>query len=220
MPRERHVKRRRRRKRRKTQLVKQPGMLGKTFKQKFRYVTRISMDPGTGTAATHVFSCNGLYDPDITGTGHQPIGFDQIMGFYNHYTVIGAKMRATFVSQSTSPISGSSLCAIAVKGDTTPVTDPETILEHGGANYKICTSGNASQKVVLTKSVSLSKFLGQKVLQEDNNAGTASANPLEGVYFHLINSGLLGTEDPLALNVLVQIDYIAVMHEPRWLPGS
>lgn len=35
----------------------------------------------------YIFSCNGMYDPNITGTGHQPMYFDQLMALYNHYTV-------------------------------------------------------------------------------------------------------------------------------------
>ena len=39
---------------------------------------------------------NSLFDPDFTGTGHQPYYFDQFATIYQRYTVIGSKLTATF----------------------------------------------------------------------------------------------------------------------------
>lgn len=52
--------------------------LGKYFKSHNRYVEGfIDLNPGAlGSNAPYTFSANGLYDPNITGSGHQPIGFD------------------------------------------------------------------------------------------------------------------------------------------------
>lgn len=44
----------------------------------------------------HQFSLNSLYDPDITGAGHQPRYFDQWGGFYDRYRVNGAKLELDF----------------------------------------------------------------------------------------------------------------------------
>ena len=56
------------------------------------YSDQITLNPAAGTVSKHVFSANGLFDPNITGVGHQPRGFDQYMALYNHYTVIGARI--------------------------------------------------------------------------------------------------------------------------------
>ena len=39
---------------------------------------------------------NSLFDPDQTGTGHQPYYFDQFAALYNRYTVLGSKLTAEF----------------------------------------------------------------------------------------------------------------------------
>ena len=36
---------------------------------KLRYCENISVDPGAGVAGTYTYSANGLYDPNISGTG-------------------------------------------------------------------------------------------------------------------------------------------------------
>ncbi len=39
------------------------------------------------TGSEYVFRLNSLYDPDLTGTGHQPYGFDQFAALYSRYKV-------------------------------------------------------------------------------------------------------------------------------------
>lgn len=47
------------------------------------YTSGVSGIVGT----TNTFQLAGLFDPDTTGVGHQPYGFDQIAAFYKIYTV-------------------------------------------------------------------------------------------------------------------------------------
>ena len=63
---------------------------------KMRYVEEFELNPGLGSVASYVFRANGLYDPNYTGAGHQPYGFDQWMTYYNQFTVLGSKMKAIF----------------------------------------------------------------------------------------------------------------------------
>ncbi len=52
------------------------------------YTTGVNGIVGT----TNTFQLNGLYDPDTTGVGHQPYGFDQLATFYKLYTVRNARV--------------------------------------------------------------------------------------------------------------------------------
>lgn len=53
------------------------------------------------TPQWHTFRMNNIYDPDYTGTGHQPLGFDQWATFYKHYRVLGCAFRITPIVEST-----------------------------------------------------------------------------------------------------------------------
>lgn len=48
-----------------------------------RYCETRVVNGTTGALGTYVYSANGLFDPNITGTGHQPYGFDQMIAYYS-----------------------------------------------------------------------------------------------------------------------------------------
>jgi hypothetical protein len=57
----------------------------------------------SGTAGIHgtkqVMNLNGMYDPDSTGTGHQPYGYDNFLGtIYTYYRVTDVEYRVTFTT--------------------------------------------------------------------------------------------------------------------------
>lgn len=55
------------------------------------------------TNARALFRCNGMYDPNETGVGHQPRFFDEMSGFYDRYRVIGSKITCKFINLSNEP---------------------------------------------------------------------------------------------------------------------
>lgn len=54
------------------------------------YYDTKTIAPDTG-AAKHVFNLANIYDPDVTGGGHQPAFYDQWKTYYNKYRVLGAR---------------------------------------------------------------------------------------------------------------------------------
>ena len=60
----------------------------KTKVVRLKYVEFFSSNTGTAVPAVKYFSANGCYDPYISGTGHQPRGFDQWTAFYDHYCAL------------------------------------------------------------------------------------------------------------------------------------
>lgn len=64
------------------------------FYGKFRYAETFTFTTGTGgVMGTHqVMRLNNLWDPNYTGTGHQPYGFDQTYLLYSKYQVKRVKV--------------------------------------------------------------------------------------------------------------------------------
>jgi len=183
---------------------------------RLRYSTNCSFSSASGVVASYVFSANGLFDPDITGTGHQPMGFDQMMLSYNHYCVTDARIRCTFKNTTGSTLQ----VACAVTPSATPSSVIDTILEFGGLQTTCLeVKGTSGAVQTIAAGVNIKSIQGnQFVLDNPNLQGSAAANPVEQTYFILYtwdSSGTTGTA-----NCDVQIDFNATFTEPRVLSPS
>lgn len=164
---------------------------------------------------TQVFSCNGLYDPYITGAGHQPAGFDQLMTMYDHYVVIGAKAIVTFINNDTQdPM----IVGIDVRDSVSAQFDSRVIIETGTAKYaNISPRDSGQNQITMEYKLNPNKFLGRShPLADPTLKGTTSANPTEGCFFHIFggnldDQGTLGTE--ITFNLC--IEYQTILIEPK-----
>lgn len=57
-----------------------------------RYIQSGTMVCVAGSLAIQQFRTNSMFDPDLTGTGHQPYGFDQWKTYYGTYMVKSSKI--------------------------------------------------------------------------------------------------------------------------------
>lgn len=194
--------------------------LGKTFKFKTRYcqLGNVLNVGASGFPVTHVWSLNGIFDPNITGTGHQPIGFDELMPFYDHYCVIGARVRVTATNHD--PNQAQTIALQIKDNDSTSVLLTQAI-ENGLVNYKtLGRAGTAAGTKTLTTMINTSKFFGRKVLQGTKYQGTISANPEDGVYLHVIVSPADQSTDLGSVFYTIEIEYVAILTEPKVLGQS
>lgn len=65
------------------------------FLTRLRYFERVPLQNvgSTNTASVYSFRLNSLYDPNFTGTGHQPYQYDQLTPMYNNYIVTQADFK-------------------------------------------------------------------------------------------------------------------------------
>lgn len=173
-----------------------------------------------GFTASRFFIANGLFDPDISGSGHQPMGFDQMMALYTTYTVMRATLTITGLPESNGTCFG-----IYLSPDTTSITDPIRLIENGLMKF-IHLSPN-SGAVNRIGSVSMSCDIpayfgrprGRTLLNDDNLAGTSGANPFEGVYFGIC-AWCFYSSAAVIVDYDVMLTYDAIFHEPRKLTVS
>jgi len=181
---------------------------GRTRKAKLIYGDRYVIDDG----GTQVFSANGLYDPDTTGIGHQPRGYDQIMQMYDHYVVTRAKIEVWGGT-----IGVASVLSIRVRdGVDIASFDLKDVIEDSNGVYKV--TGQFSPGYVCLE-VDVPKFLGRtNPMADPQLKGSDVAIPAEGAFFHVSASTLDAVEGSLN-NVIVRITYDATFIEPK-LPVS
>ncbi len=167
----------------------------------------------SGAVGNYIFAANGLYDPDVSGTGHQPMGFDQMMVFYYHYTVLKAKIKATFKNNSASL---PAYVAVSRNGSSSPVTDMNQLVESGNVEYHFTNrSPDTGCFCTLTLDMDISKFEGVDDLMDDNTyRGDVAANPSDIAYFHL-SAWNVTDSSSFTHTVDVVIEYEVMFTEPR-----
>lgn len=182
---------------------------------KLRYVQEYTLDPSSGTPVYQVFVCNGLYDPDATGTGHQPMFFDQLTAIYNHYEVYGSKITAKFLPNGSS----SAYVGIYMDDNATSSSVLTTLIEQGPTvNHKVLLS-TSSRPVVVKKTWSQRKVFGASARGTYNLIGTSASNPPEKSYFMTWAAGV-NSGDPAAITVLVTMDFFCVFTEVQTITSS
>lgn len=188
---------------------------------RLKYCQIESANPGAGTAADHIWRATGIFDPYYTGVGHQPMGSDEWAFFYNHYHVIGAKIKVLFSSTATGNTSNY-IGTIHTSADTTAVTDLETLLERTGTQWGNVAPVDAGKPLTLVKKFSTKRFFNCKdVLDNDNLRGTiAVSDPSENAYFHVGVFNPDGTTDNVNCNLTVEIEYICILTERKSLVKS
>lgn len=185
-----------------------------------KYNETVIIPTGTlGTMSTYNFTCNGMYDPNASSTGHQPMYFDQLSALYDHYTVIGSKITVTFSNQT--GVDGNNrpcTVGILITDDGVITGNVNTLKENGYAKWK-WTGSLGYEKAIVTNKWSAKKTFGGSILGNDNLQGTPSVNPTELSYFTLFVDS---SQSAIASSVVadVTITYIAVWDELKEVASS
>jgi len=198
------------------QVISGGRLLPEKSKYLFKYAEKVSIDPPTGGLSSSYFiSTNSLFDPNRSGVGHQPYGFDEFMTFYDHYTVIGSKITITLLNTG-STSTDTYLVAITERDTTSAVADITHLIEMGNSTYATIAAANGSSGVAtLTHRSNPAKFLGRSApLADPDLKGTVSSSPVEESFFE-INVANFSIDDPPTIDVLINVEYIAVLTEPK-----
>lgn len=211
MPYKRKYRKRRRRKRG-LQLLRAP--VAPKFFTKLRYYEYITIAIGPGTATGHLFGANCLYDPNITGVGAQPRGWDQLIALYNHAHVLGSKITVEFFNKDPNyPIQA----GVRVLTDPTISTSLKDYMEAPNAKHTLLgIRGESSANKRLTEKFSAKKeFSVKNVMDNHDLKNSATANPTEIGYFLVWGCSQDETDDATNIQCSVTIDYITMFSEPN-----
>lgn len=209
----------------KAKLAPSRGLYGlpDEFTTRLRYVDVYTLSSVSGAIAKQVMRLNGLFDPDFTGTGHQPYYFDQLAALYGRYCVIGSKLTAEF-SQianaiATAQPAGPMLVGVTADTDGTIGSTLSTLLETSGV--KTCFMGNqigGNNVKVLTCTFSPERDLGVSV-DDDTVSSAVTTNP-SAQFFGGVFMSEQGTATPTAVMVKIQVEYYVKFSRVTEISGS
>lgn len=179
-----------------------------------RYYSKVLLNATSGAVDDHAFAANDLYDPDRTGTGHQPYGFDQMAALYDHFVVIGSSCKV--VAGGT----GDHRFGIFVADNSTVMTDLTAWGEMGTAQSKRLPLAGGQVRTVMKK-ICPQRFLGvsRTEYMDDQFKGSNSASPSEQAFFH-VGAWKADAGDPGQVTVEVFLTYIAIWIEPKRVSTS
>lgn len=221
-----HVSRFRRRRVRLIRNRFSPLFMPQKYICRLKYAQEISLNSSGSGAVCQSFRANDLYDPDQTGGGHQPMGFDQLAALYSKFTVIGSKIEMWPVVTSTTAGTPSyyglrltdTVDDVATKliGDIMEqekVSAPAPIAMNQQVGSTTSFAGKRQVKF------SLKKFFKVKSCNDTNFQCTSAASPTTQAYFVCWNVGV-GNADAVIITYFVRITYIVMCTLPKLVSQS
>jgi hypothetical protein len=129
--------------------------------------------------SVYTYRLNSLYDPDETGTGSQPYGFDELMTLYTYYRVesVDIEVEATNIGGN------AALVAVAPSRLATDPTSVQDVAAMPHAKHALLPN-IGDNKILFTFHVNIADLLGLVGNVDDNLIGTASTNPTRMCYMH------------------------------------
>lgn len=191
---------------------------------KLNYAGEFTLNPdNTGAAVVHDFRANSLYDPDQTGVGHQPMGFDQLCLMFNHFTVVKSYIKVTCLCDQTlnQPPSAWGIALTGTNNEivgstlTDILEDDHGKFRQGGIVFSAASKWASQQK----SKFDLKKFFNKTTWDDDTFRCTAAANPAEVAFFEVWATSVNGTE-PVVTPFIAKIQYVVLCSEPKMLDPS
>lgn len=189
----------RRYKRRKTSTMyaKKPSLVADRFFTSLKYSQMVAFS--SAGVNTQTFRGNSLFDPDFTGAGHQPRGFDQLAVLYTRYKVHASTMKCRISNDSSVPlvvtITPSILSAVV------PINLP-TIAEIAYSKTILVPATGGTNVGFLMSSMMTKVIRGEKILDDDYSA-LITANPAKQ-WFWVIS--MAATDAATTINCNIQFE--------------
>ncbi len=166
------------------------------YRVRLKYCDKVQLTTtgSVNTAVVYSFRLGSLFDPDYTGTGHQPYMYDQLTAIYNKYIVEKVDYEVRFRQIASSPIT-SLWCGMSLITDTNVAASASgdtlnEIRERSTALVRpIAAVNNAANFVKFRGSVVLKNLYGLSDAQyygdQEDFAALYNANPSRQCFLEL-----------------------------------
>lgn len=202
-------------------IIRQPSSLPDRLYVKLVYREQLSWSQAANQLADNVYRGNSLFDPDLTGTGGQPFGFDQWTAFYGSYTVLGSSIEVVSMLNNNSAVGNTRAAVIPTNTSSQfGAAQQELAEEVPYGKWGTCRMGAAGVGQCTVKSyMSTAKMAGvvrPAVQIADSFSALYTANPTAPWFWHVINYFPGGSVGNQSLIQNVKLTYYCVF-EGRFL---
>lgn len=174
------------------------------LKCKLKYAQQLTIT-GTPTTSAQVFRLNSLYDPDVTGAGHQPQQFDQLLTLYTEWVVTGCQVNIKLLNGA----SDSARVVVVVSETNNSSSAIDVLGEYKYADeFLLGPSGSNIEEY--KRRFDLRKLLGQEELESDPNMYVSTAANPQDVAYLWIKAGSLDGIATSKVYAIVELIYECV----------
>jgi len=195
------------------------ALLKKKMMVKLRYVDTVSLNAGSAAIVNHNFSANGIFDPDTTGTGHQPLLHDEYALLYSRYRVTSSTIKVTpIISAVTNQVPALWGCFLDDNGTLSYSSATQAIEDKTRTRqWRLMQQPlNGAQNNANNRPV-IAKFNAKRDIAHDSDTGTAFGGNPTGVpltQFYVIWSGSVLGNDPGLTEFMIELEYTCELTEP------
>ena len=175
---------------------------------KLRYVENLTISGSAGAVGYKIFAANGLYDPNISDTGHQPMYYDNYTSIYDQYVVLGSKITVHIMNSGTVDVL---MFGIVGDDDSTISTNTDTLMEQNNSVYTLSGTVNSEPKV-LTMTFEPLRDFGVDAKDDGASSTGIGANPAE-MWCYGVWAAAANGSSSIACNFIVEIEYTAKFTE-------
>lgn len=116
-------------------VMKGVGFISPRLITRMKYTDNVTISTLPTVTSSYEFRLNSVYDPNYTGSGHQPYGFDQLAALYSRYRVFATK----WIIQIPPTSDVLHMAVLPVNGATT-ITSFTQVAEYPKAMVKSCSA--------------------------------------------------------------------------------
>lgn len=186
---------------------------------KLRYTERITMASAAGIPASYLYVGNGPFDPNSTGAGLQPEGFDEWSTLYSKQRTIGSRMKIRGITTS-STLSFEELVLAPLVNTISVITDINNLKSAKYAKTAIVATNVAPPTITSTASTAQTVGISEEAVEADiAYASNTTALPNLPWYWQIAMQPVDQTSS-VTLIVYVEIDYDMVFYTRKALALS
>lgn len=168
------------------------------------YTDSYKFDNGGAGLIYKTFTGNDVYDPDYTGTGHQPTYYDQLSAIYAKVKVLSSQITVTVKNTQ----ANLGWFAIYPTRSNSPLSDANGIKQVQYGRWKSMTGNAAIGKLTVRNRMTTKKMWGIKSIMyaDDFDHTVGGAGPLNEWFWILVG----GPDDGLGFSAYtdIRITYI------------
>ncbi|AYP28762.1 MAG: putative capsid protein [Cressdnaviricota sp.] len=190
------------------QIIAQSVMANLTYSESTYFTS------ATGVPNVFVWNLNSVYDPNRTGTGHQPKGFDQYAALYSKYRVTKVKY-TVYLSNQTSY--DSAVCVAPTNFLLSSSMPPDVMNEFPGAQFEYCPRVTVGLPKELKGSVDLAKLTGRdskSYLADDIYASDVATSPSELMMLNIAIQDVTGAQS-VTVYYNIKLQYQVLFFDPK-----